>query len=156
MATAYILFRSDHCAHCFICYLGGERIMTVQLCLLDGKTVRPAVATDNPPRAIRIAKTPDFNPKEWYEYVPVELFDACELSNLRHLQRIEELEEECAELRTLKEERTCEWTLEHSGTLYDKWKCSECGYEYVESRTDSGATELVPNYCPNCGSRVVE
>lgn len=49
---------------------------------------------------------------------------------------------------------TCEWVLEHSGTLYDKWRCSECGYEYVESRTDSGATELDPNFCPKCGKAV--
>ena len=48
----------------------------------------------------------------------------------------------------------CEWVLEHSGTLYDRWRCSECGYEYVDSRTDSGATELDPRFCPNCGRRV--
>ena len=23
---------------------------------------------------------------------------------------------------------TGEWVLEHSGTLYDKWRCSKCGY----------------------------
>ena len=53
-------------------------------------------------------------------------------------------------------ERTCEWTLEHSGTLYDKWRCSECGYQFVEPRCDQGYTDLEPNYCPNCGARVVE
>lgn len=54
-------------------------------------------------------------------------------------------------------ERTCEWTLEHSGILYDKWRCSECGYLFVESRTDNGIKEdFDPNYCPKCGARVVE
>ena len=51
---------------------------------------------------------------------------------------------------------TCEWLLEHSGTLYDKWRCSKCGYLYVDSRTDGGATGLDPNYCPNCGCKVVD
>ncbi len=48
----------------------------------------------------------------------------------------------------------CEWMLEHSGVLYDKWKCSACGYLYVESRTDDGATDLDPNYCPHCGFKI--
>ncbi len=50
---------------------------------------------------------------------------------------------------------TCEWNLEHSGTLYDKWRCSECGFLFVESRTDNGIKEdFDPNYCPNCGAKV--
>lgn len=53
-------------------------------------------------------------------------------------------------------ERTCHWELEHSGTLYDKWCCSKCGYIFVEPRCDQGYTDLVPNFCPNCGARVVE
>ena len=58
------------------------------------------------------------------------------------------------ELNAELESGTCEWILEHSGTLYDKWRCSKCGYLYVESRTDGGATDLAPNYCPNCGKAV--
>lgn len=51
---------------------------------------------------------------------------------------------------------TCEWQLEHSGTLYDKWRCSKCGYLFVESRTDQGIKEdFEPNFCPNCGAKVV-
>ena len=51
--------------------------------------------------------------------------------------------------------RTCEWQLEHSGTLYDKWRCSKCGYLFVESRTDQGIKEdFEPNFCPNCGKVV--
>lgn len=47
---------------------------------------------------------------------------------------------------------TCEWVLEHSGTLYDKWRCSKCGYLFVESRVDQGIKDdFDPNYCPNCG-----
>ena len=49
----------------------------------------------------------------------------------------------------------CRWVLVHSGTLYDKWSCSKCGFLFVESRCDRGATELEPNYCPLCGARVV-
>ena len=52
-------------------------------------------------------------------------------------------------------ERTCEWVLEHSGTLYDKWRCSLCGYLFVGSRTDGGATDFDPKFCPHCGARVV-
>ena len=53
-------------------------------------------------------------------------------------------------------ERTCEWKLEHSGTLYDKWRCSECGYLFVEPRCDQGYMDLESNYCPSCGAKVVE
>lgn len=52
-------------------------------------------------------------------------------------------------------ERTCHWELEHSGTLYDKWRCSKCGYLFVEPRCDQGYTDLEPNYCPSCGCKVV-
>ena len=48
----------------------------------------------------------------------------------------------------------CEWELEHSGTLYDKWRCSECKFLFVEPRCDQGYMDLVPNYCPNCGRKV--
>ena len=52
---------------------------------------------------------------------------------------------------------TCEWILEHSGTLYDKWRCSNCGYLFVESRVDQGIKDdFDPNYCPNCGAKVVD
>ena len=53
-------------------------------------------------------------------------------------------------------ERTCEWTWEHSGPLFDSFKCSECLYEFFEPRCVHGYSELVANYCPNCGARVVE
>ena len=53
-------------------------------------------------------------------------------------------------------ERTCKWELEHSGTPYDKWRCSKCGYLFVEPRCDQGYTDLEPNYCPNCGAKVVD
>lgn len=48
----------------------------------------------------------------------------------------------------------CKWELAHSGTLYDKWQCSCCGYEFVEPRTDQGYTEMEPNFCPKCGREV--
>ena len=50
---------------------------------------------------------------------------------------------------------TCEWVLEHSGTPYDKWRCSGCGYLFVESRTDQGIKEdFEPNFCPRCGAKI--
>ena len=49
---------------------------------------------------------------------------------------------------------TCEWILEHSGTLFDKWRCSKCGYLFVEPRTVQGYTDLEPNFCPECGKAV--
>ena len=48
----------------------------------------------------------------------------------------------------------CEWVLEHSGTFYDKWRCSECGFLFVEPRCDQGYTDLEPNFCPKCGKKV--
>ena len=51
---------------------------------------------------------------------------------------------------------TCDWVLEHSGTLYDKWRCSKCGYLFVEPRCDQGYTDMEPNFCPNCGAKVVD
>ena len=49
---------------------------------------------------------------------------------------------------------TCEWVLEHSGTLFDKWRCSKCNFLFVEPRCVQGYTDLDPNYCPNCGKAV--
>lgn len=55
---------------------------------------------------------------------------------------------------SFRREKMCEWILEHSGTLYDKWRCSECGYLHVSSRCDAGATDFDPKFCPECGRRV--
>ena len=54
------------------------------------------------------------------------------------------------------EDDCCEWELVHSGTLYDKFQCSKCGYEYVESRTDNGKCppDFEPRFCPECGRTV--
>ena len=60
-----------------------------------------------------------------------------------------------ATLGNSRAERTCHWELEHSGTIYDKWRCSKCGYLFVEPRCDQGYTDLEPNYCPNCGCKVI-
>lgn len=53
-------------------------------------------------------------------------------------------------------ERTCERTWEHSGPLFDSFKCSECLYEFYEPRCVHGYSDLVANFCPNCGARVKE
>ena len=50
-------------------------------------------------------------------------------------------------------ERTCRIEHVKSGAMYDVWRCSACGYEYAESVSEES---IVQNYCPNCGSRVVE
>lgn len=48
----------------------------------------------------------------------------------------------------------CEWMLKHSGPFYDKWRCSSCGFQFVEPRCAQGYMDLEPNYCPNCGKAV--
>lgn len=55
-----------------------------------------------------------------------------------------------------KRERTCSWDIIKSGAIYDVYRCSVCGYEYAESRTDHGVkVELCDaKFCPNCGARV--
>ena len=77
--------------------------------------------------------------------------ELCAESNEKD-ERIRELE-----LRKLyvRHVETCEWRLEHSGTLYDKWRCSKCGYLFVEPRCDQGYNDLDPNFCPSCGRKVV-
>lgn len=47
-----------------------------------------------------------------------------------------------------------EW--KKGGYLYDVYEFTCCGYEYSESRTCDYQTELVPNFCPNCGARIEE
>ena len=49
-------------------------------------------------------------------------------------------------------ERTCEIKHVKGGAMYDVWRCSACGYEFVESVSEAS---IVQNYCPNCGARVV-
>lgn len=55
-----------------------------------------------------------------------------------------------------KRERTCNWDIIKSGSIYDVYRCSVCGYEYAESRTDHGVkVELFDaRFCPRCGARV--
>lgn len=55
-----------------------------------------------------------------------------------------------------REDNSCEWVLEHSGTLYDKFRCSKCGFLFVEPRCDQGYVDLEPNFCPSCGRSVRE
>lgn len=62
----------------------------------------------------------------------------------------------CEDLKlAVRHVETCEWRLEHSGTLYDKWRCSKCGYLFVEPRCDQGYNDMDPNFCPSCGRKVV-
>lgn len=42
------------------------------------------------------------------------------------------------------------------GAIYNVWKYTCCGLEYVESKCDNWATEIPQNYCPNCGTRIVD
>lgn len=51
-------------------------------------------------------------------------------------------------------ERTCRMELTDLGSAFrDVWLCSECG-EQVERNTVMNESEP-PNYCPNCGARVI-
>ena len=52
--------------------------------------------------------------------------------------------------------RECHVNHVKSGALYDVWFYDCCGYGHSESRTDTGASEIPMNYCPNCGAKVAE
>lgn len=52
--------------------------------------------------------------------------------------------------------RTCLVLYVKHGPFFDVLRFSCCGYEWAENRTDKGATEPDPNFCPNCGAKVVE
>lgn len=60
-----------------------------------------------------------------------------------------------ADLIEPEHEKTCEMELVKRGPIYDVWKCTECGEEFPENRTDSGAWCFEPNYCPMCRTKVV-
>lgn len=47
------------------------------------------------------------------------------------------------------------WLIVGGGIMYDVYKCSDCGYEAAESRTDHGIKQEMAdfNYCPNCGKK---
>lgn len=51
--------------------------------------------------------------------------------------------------------KTCRMETVKSGPLYDVWRCTACGAEFSESRTDGSAWAFEPAYCPRCGAQVV-
>lgn len=42
------------------------------------------------------------------------------------------------------------------GLSYIVYRYTCCGYEHAESTTDTGASEVPPNWCPNCGAKIVD
>lgn len=52
--------------------------------------------------------------------------------------------------------RTCRFDLVENGPVYAVWKCSACGFEAAENKTDAGTNVFDPNYCEDCGAKVVE
>lgn len=52
-------------------------------------------------------------------------------------------------------ERTCRFERVKSSPPYDVYRCTACGFEWAENRTDPGTKEMPDNYCPNCGAKVV-
>ena len=76
--------------------------------------------------------------------------ERCRMSGKHH-----NTEAEAISAWNARAERTCEWRLKHSGTMFDGFGRSACGFEFYESKTIRGATELEPNYCPNCGAKVI-
>lgn len=63
--------------------------------------------------------------------------------------------ERLADLIEPEPERTCLVLCVKHGPVFDVLRFSCCGYEWAENRTDKGATEPDPNYCPNCGAKAV-
>lgn len=51
--------------------------------------------------------------------------------------------------------KTCRMETVKSGLLYDVWRCTACGAEFSESRTDGSAWSFELAYCPRCGAQVV-
>lgn len=82
----------------------------------------------------------------------IQLITGCNFITAERMQRI--IERKAQE----RYKRTCKWTIKKSGAIYDVYKCTACGYEYAESRTDRGVkTELIcAKFCPNCGAEVIE
>lgn len=92
---------------------------------------------------------------DWPKYVAEACgMDISKMSNHFHTYTAQ-LCQRLADLIEPEPERTCKWELKHGGTIYDVWKCSICGFEYAENRCDNGVTDFDPNYCPNCGAKVV-
>lgn len=64
--------------------------------------------------------------------------------------------EEAREAWNRRHESTCTWEATKGGCVYAVYTCSNCGYEYAESRCDNGIRNEIcdANYCPNCGAKV--
>lgn len=45
--------------------------------------------------------------------------------------------------------------IDASGFGYENYKCSECGDHFLKA-TEDWWSEARPNYCPNCGAKMVE
>lgn len=52
------------------------------------------------------------------------------------------------------EERTGRLAIAKSGPCYIVYRYTCCGYEHAESKTDMGASEVPPYYCPYCGAKI--
>ena len=76
---------------------------------------------------------------------------------------IYELRYRLADLIEPEPERTCRphvWCdgLEECHGVYERWiaECESCGATLGESFSDEQVRSFLPNYCPNCGAKVVK
>jgi len=88
------------------------------------------------------------------EEVASRLFD----DNIHCIKCAEEHEQLAGWLKELKaykekESKTGHW-IDVSGFGYENYKCSECGDHFLKT-TEDWWSEARPNYCPNCGVKMV-
>lgn len=53
-------------------------------------------------------------------------------------------------------EKTGRVEIVKNGALYDVYRYTCCGHEHAENKTDSGASEIPFNWCPNCGAKIID
>lgn len=97
---------------------------------------------------------PCCNGISWVDYRAFTTYVYCDKCGLR--TKAYNTEAEAIEAWNTRHERTCEVLCIKHGPVFDVLRFSCCGYEWAENRTDRGATEPDPNFCPNCGARVKE
>lgn len=88
----------------------------------------------------------------WWATLECPKCDSVSMSDVECPDEAQAIESVRAKWNT-RAERTCENTSMKS----DQWLCSECGgnYDIANIDLDPDEDSGIPNYCPNCGAKVV-